>query len=898
MRDFVKLYIRLVGGASRPLPGQRAWNEHKGGPETLLRWLETQLGFLEEEVPLSTMVREYASTLEQVQNACFIPSLQVDRWATATELLQRRIELRLAGWNETDNEALPSLVRDLGRVSAASDELRPDAAARLKRIIGALRNGQILPPHLCILWDPLERWPPLWREVLAFLQTQPAPVVTPQAMPGTALASLQEQLSSGSVEAVTADRSLRWVRCRSFLGACEAIAVALVEEMDLLCDTAVYCENPTTALCLDGCLSRLRLPTMGAWTNTLSHPILQVLPLTIKLCWKPVDPELLLDYLSLPVGPIPRRAARRLAEALAQQPGLGSAAWEKTWHELCDPENDPGGRLNVQLGRWLYCDGKEYGESLPVPLVVERCKLVAQWAAGRAEALEATNEGSSELIESLWIAASQASMLKELAASQGNTVSEPQLGRMLDAAVVKGIRVQSHMEAAGGPRLVTSLSEITSPIRRLIWLGVGTEDRPGCRWTTLELQQLRKCGIDIDDGSQALSALREAERRGLCWVTESLVAVSLPSDVELRAHPAWQQFQNALEAGGQSQPLSLEDLLLNRETTEIEPWQLPTDTSNVQPPQPARPLWRLDPALIEDRSTSSATELTVRLACPLGWVFQYAARLRSSPIAHLPDGFLLKGNFCHTILQAVFGKGGSLLDTKSIMQIVARIFDERLPLDAAPLAKPGRMSERLCLREELMAATRALTETLHAGGYRVVDMELPLTAPIDGKTLKGFIDCLVCCPDGEEAIIDFKYMGRRKYRRLLEEGRAVQLATYSYARSHARHGGFPKVAYLIIGDGLIYSPLGSLLRGYERSTGIDGPAIEDVWNEFFLAIQGAESWMREKSGIPGRPLQNPKDWPPGADKVIEGPGTNKPLDEWEPCRFCEYQVLCGLKELR
>ena len=52
-------------------PGEAVWNEHRGGPDTLLRWLETQLGLLSETVPLSSRILEFAGLLDGCKEATF-----------------------------------------------------------------------------------------------------------------------------------------------------------------------------------------------------------------------------------------------------------------------------------------------------------------------------------------------------------------------------------------------------------------------------------------------------------------------------------------------------------------------------------------------------------------------------------------------------------------------------------------------------------------------------------------------------------------------------------------------------------------------------------------------------------------------------------------------------------
>jgi len=88
---------------------------HRGGPDVLLRWLETQLGLAAPEEPAFRRVAELATALEASPGASFAESLARDRWATATELLDRWDELRLAGWDGAPHPDLPPLAADGAR---------------------------------------------------------------------------------------------------------------------------------------------------------------------------------------------------------------------------------------------------------------------------------------------------------------------------------------------------------------------------------------------------------------------------------------------------------------------------------------------------------------------------------------------------------------------------------------------------------------------------------------------------------------------------------------------------------------------------------------------------------------------------------------------------------------
>jgi ATP-dependent helicase/nuclease subunit B len=888
-----QLQICLTSGTLRPRSGGCTLNVLRGGPETLLRWLETQLGLPSVENHRASCVAEYAAALDSITDSVISKSMANDRWATASELLSRRDELLLSGWDQSDLDGLPDVVREMARAVNGRKFVFPSVSERISRIAEALEDGQQLPDHVCILTDGADRWPKRWQAVLSKLNLEMFVDVPPAAADGTALRAAQNVVRGAKVSRVEPDSSLRYVQTLSQTAAVEFVAATLAHQPDHVERTVILCEDDQLAMQLDACLLRYGLPTMGASASSPAHPVLQVLPLSLALCWQPVDPQCLLDFLTLPVGPIPRRAATALASALTVEPGLGSSEWQACIEELCSSENDPEGKLRERLNEWLFCNRVNQNSRISTKLVRERCASVARWATGLAIAMEAEEAPQVLLTQALRIAAGQATLLGELAQSQGGELGEPQLSRLVEEALSTGVEAIGAIEAAGGPIRVRSLSEIVDPFYRVIWLGLGTDDASACRWSTDQLQTFRNLGIEVDDGTNSLTSLRTAEARGLCLVEDSLLAILLPQDMEKRRHPVWLAVRTILAPEVLESTPVLENLIEHDLVRSLEPFTFSTELAVVEPPQPVRPIWSVDPTLLSDRDTVSATELEDRLACPLKWVFKHRASLRSSSIAQLPDDYRLKGSFCHKILEYAFSDGGELPPVEEAVARVERLFDERLELDAAPLAQSDKYRVRQSLRRELANATRVLISTLASGGYRVKGIEVEVEGEAFGKPLSGSIDCLIEHADGNEGIIDFKY-GGKKYERMIADGKAVQLATYAYSRSIAT-GRFPAVAYLVLADGFLFTPSGGPINGDGSRMVVDGPGIRAVWEKFQTAIADAEEWLTTNGRIPARPIQGSDDWPAGATIVLE---TNLKADDVQSvCKYCDYQHLCGLRQL-
>ncbi|HAH48615.1 MAG TPA: hypothetical protein DCM07_27990, partial [Planctomycetaceae bacterium] len=224
-----RLVIRLTPGPLRPKLGVSTLNEVRGGPEILLRWLETQLGLPTIEAHRASHVTEYATALEKVTDSVISKSLQTDRWATASELLSRRDKLLLSGWDQKHCDTLPEVVRDLAVAADGHRFVFPSVSDRLQSVLNALDDGQILPQHVCILADSADRWPVRWQRVLSRLTVQPIDEPALHGSEGRSLHQAQSIVRGGAIEMIELDESLRYVHTLSQSAAIEFVAATLVE---------------------------------------------------------------------------------------------------------------------------------------------------------------------------------------------------------------------------------------------------------------------------------------------------------------------------------------------------------------------------------------------------------------------------------------------------------------------------------------------------------------------------------------------------------------------------------------------------------------------------------------------------------------------------------------------
>ncbi|MFZ4580191.1 MAG: PD-(D/E)XK nuclease family protein [Myxococcota bacterium] len=792
------------------------------------------------------------------------------------------------------------VVADLAAVERSALPLAAGTAERLEAVTARLTAGLRLPPHALVLDEPIADWPRAWRPVLRALTCRTAEAPTAAAPAALALGQLQRAFLSREEVQVTPDASLAWWRAGSPSLAVATIVSSLAAEPESLADTVLCCADDGPAAAVDNGLARLGLPTAGSSIETLAHPVLQLLPLVLALSWEPVDPALLLEFLSLPVSPIPTYAARKLAEALADQPGLHSTAWDAAVQRLTVPAADAtperiaaAKRTDKRIAEWLHFPRVPRGESLPADLLADRAKQLARWAQGYAGHADT----ASSLRPLLFALGSAATELAKLVGDDGHPVSAPELPRLLSIISVRP-DLPVHPARVGGPQRIRGLHELDRPCARLVWLGRQAAGLRAEPWSPQDIDALRAAGIDVDDGVARVRALRLAEIAALARVTGRLTLVDITSQNEQSGHPLWTRIQHAASQASREKPWQIEVSAVLAGRSTLEPWHPAIGSVQAAlPPAPAT-TWRVPAELLVARETESASSLEKRLSCPLAWTLHYQAKVRPAALASLPATNLLTGRFAHAVLDTVFREQEGLPTPELAARRAQQVFDARVAKDAATLLRPADRSHRIEVRDKVGRTASLLVRTLRAGGYDRVETETVEETTLLGKKVTVRVDCLARDATGRMAVIDIKGGKLTYYRSHLQKGQATQL--YFYAAGLAEKHGIAldqiPVAYLSLGSVAFATPASHPLPGTPLTAHLaKAPPVAEAWGRLLDAIGEADAWMLD-GAVPVRPLQAVAEWPEGLAQVVEAPGKGKALPG--ACGFCDYPILCGAKEVR
>ncbi|MCR5258113.1 MAG: hypothetical protein K6E40_08140, partial [Desulfovibrio sp.] len=565
----ITLGFYLDGGAfPGPVQGTGAADgAMAAGPLGLLSLLETWLGLPSAAEPGGERI---AQCLQAAMHAAQHPgasgaepfyarSLESAPWACAQRLLEMRDQLALAGWQgEAPDASLPRLA-DLAVLEKGLKKAS-DLPARVNRLLDALARWRLPHPLHVELLEPADAWPQPWRRVLAALREAGA-VFSDWRLPvlpkrDTVLARLQAALRKPGTlaEADSADGSLQLLRAGSAEEAAETCAQLLGAE-----GSRAVLLRATPDLALEEALRRFHQPASGYAPASRWRSLLQLLPVSLRMRWKPRSMQTLLDFLLLPESPVPGAVRGFLASALREHPGIGSEAWEaalekaRTWvdsHFREDADKAWRGML-----RQLVPDLYDPREGMPLEEVLAVCGSIEDWAGRRASWREPQGADAS-LLRAL---AGQARELAGMARAAGlDRFPRPVLESMLDHVCALGAEHAFTQEEASPWAVVGHPGQLHGPADTLVWWQFrGQAQASGQLWTADELAWLDSRGF-LPAGREELHRLE-----GLAWTRAAslarrrlvLVLPAREAGEALPLHPFWDCIAASFADAG-AKPLS------------------------------------------------------------------------------------------------------------------------------------------------------------------------------------------------------------------------------------------------------------------------------------------------------------------------------------------------------
>jgi ATP-dependent helicase/nuclease subunit B len=868
------------------------------------------LGLPHEHAPDSIRIPKYRARLQRLADseAFYAKSFEVDPLGTARTLLAWRDSLVEAGW---DGGHIPNGGERLAALTAIerldADPLPRNVPDRLVRVQGALRD-RIVQASIydnIALVEERSLWSARWRNIFTALEQsgthfECVSLVFPGAPQDTDLGRLQRLIRREPVSdvGIRGDGSLLLVRGETPDEVAELTAALLHAGQDGA--LVVRSSDPAT---LESALQRQGLPSQGHVGRSSWRPAMQLLPLALELAFEPRDPYRVLELLTLSVGPFRGLLGAMLARAVAKQPGVGGQEWNKRKARLTEV-------LRKREMSRLQALGKDGTDA--DAYVAARIQRIEDWL----ETPGAGPEGASR--EALIVLAQRVSTWLQKSLALGDTavygaahtqsvafaealthdvrdvLSREQARQVLDDLARAAQGHPLTVEQAGRVPYVAHPSAILAPARTLIFWGFVSDasQRPATQpWNRDELLSLDAAHINFPETGKLLACEADAWRRAALSASERVLFVvpNRAAAQPMSPHPMWDEIAARLGLNERS----AQKLTLHAQRLVSEPSHLGPEVESLTPlalPS-ARAEWALPAGPFESSrqgKPTSATSLRTLASCPLSWVLD-DAEVKSGITARVPEGPLLNGNLSHRLVEELFQIGAFDSEEEEFLSKADALLRQLVRMEAATLLLPGSAFERAQLEAQVRIGVRELHRYLAAAGFRIAGVEEALEIDSVIGRVSARLDLRLIDMQGNPAVLDLKW-GATSYRKLIENGNAVQLAVY--ARALAPNLGaaefFPPAAYFSLNSGKAISADARM----RVAKPVAGASLEATWaglERTLLAVKGTIEDGRILVGGTASAL--------ALIDALKIPEADRAkyfaVAKSDVCGYCPYSSICG-----
>ncbi len=790
------------------------------GPLGFLNILETQLGLLALHPSQAERIVQYRDCLEKLDNdqRFYHRSFATDPLGTAACLLEWRDQWILHGWSGTMADDAPKRLRDMAEVEAfAFTAVSPNIGQRLNAVHQALQHRK---PDIeqVQLVDSVETFPTCWQTVLAELHVV-GPVALQPAGHGF-LKTLQHQLQAAATgqtpkkQPWKVDGSVLVVQAETPTLAAQWLSTQLaVDHQTLLVSGGDGAR-------LDALLAAACLPRQGLKEASAFRPALQVLPLALELLWDPINFYALVQFLTHPVCPVRSYARRRLAEKVADAPGIGGAYWQRTLAEIdkhYGEEQAPKAREQIAI--WIEHARFPSESGAPLDAVIDRVGRLADFFRKRLGETDTAQRlaflaGFGQCIACL-------ESLKGLQAQGADRIRPRQLQKLVAQATANGSDNPLWPAEVGAGQEVSQPGAVIEPVERVIWWQLVMPVLPGSDpWSAREVRALREAGTVLPEVADRLDRAAHDWLRPVLAAQAQLVLVLPPPGEEV--HPLWQMIGAVVE---QPRVIELETLLsAGGETMAL--------VTPVPLPAPKR-WWQLpDDIAITLRPKESFSSLEQLLFNPYQWLLRYSAKLQPSRIVSMGGDFRMLGNLAHGLVEQYFLHPSALVMSEAEFDVwFAESFSVLVDQEGAILRSPGRGADLEGFRYRLHHSMRSLRGQVAKAGMVQVLPERGVAGQFPGGELTGSADLVMRNGRGEHAIVDMKWSGIKKFPDKLKRNRHLQLAIYAELLRQET-GEWPSVAYYVLDRARFLAPDERAFPDAEVVPSADGENTAQLWQRF------------------------------------------------------------------
>jgi len=880
-----------------PEPPQTELGYVTVGPAGLISILETQLGLTAPiESPFTRLI-QYRECLGQLdhEKRFYHRSFNVDEISVTKTLLNWRDQWYLAGWNGKIIKDAEDRIKDMGEIEAmAQKTVAPSMGQRLQKVLHAL-DTQSTQIEIIELIDTLDDLPYLWQTIISRFKY--IDLITdnrkPSAKPGSDLRLLQELLldlnktdnKQPSVKPMKGDGSVVVLNASSNAVSGRFLAEHIKTTEKKHSISILAGKNGAQ---FDDALECTDQARCGFKQFSALRPALQMLPLSLNLFWKPINPAALIQFLTHPITPLPKKLCRKLARAVIESPGVGSQRWQETIDEFIEGKEKDGWdaskiqSIREKIDYWLPSILFEPTEGIPAKTAAERAQRVSSWLGGLT-GIAKDGHLQAQYAAAQKLASDFSNMLVLIKLQGKGLVDKLLLERLLQEVSGQGISIPDKYAECGHVPISDNPATFVNGCGEIIWQNFTMVDLPrSYPWSQTELSSLRRHGVHLRTIDEELHYISKTWLRPVMSATERIVFVIHETDEE--RHPLWDQMVSCTEGWVE---LNLEESIKDNNKGSL--YSIPIYPIEFKSLPPLKRWWHLtEKKFLSPRPTESYSSLESLIKSPYQWVLQYKARLFQGNLYELPSGNLLKGSLAHRLFELFFteNKGWGKMNRADLKRWFENKHPKLLEEEGAVLLMPGMTMEREGFIEATQHALINLVDHLKTASLSDVRMEVPVEGNFIDGDIRGYVDLLAKDNQHKEVVVDVKWGGMRYRGDELRKNQHLQLLIYACMRKQMKsHSDWPRQAFFIIDAARMLAQSNTLFP----SAVVFAPETEVSSADLWKFLKHMYMWRRKQLDE-GKIEITVKGAEPDGDSAP--PESGFPIDAYNDA-FNDFAVLTG-----
>ena len=843
--------------------GQALHGHQYLGSKGLLEWLELHLGYTQKDVNNAIRVLQYKKVIAKMERETSHPELYIwssfqnDAWKSAKRLLQWRDELVLAHYDFDCQEQKLQRLYALSKIEDAQDGDLPkgvndrwvdvyEELVSRNENVSRNQNG-----HELIVYEPIHLMHPFFQKLFEALKKNGCSITEKEydypVSKNTDLAKVQNKFKEpASKDTLTCqqDGSLAIFHAENEQLLAEAISM-YVDKEDLHDTVFVIPERGDV---LEAAFTKRDFPRMGYVSTIENAGLDQLFSLFSLFLWKPINPEKLIQFLTLPRTPLSRKLQSTLAYTYANLPGIGNDDWneavEKYMNELPEKQKKKEESLfNDLFGRKLSFDADEGASPKSV---LDLYEILRSWAV---KEIKTEDEEKRRIFHRLKKMCEDFMDLVKIESQQNQLLSERTIKSWQEAVHENDHYKLGHAEI-GAPTYVKQASNICQKAKQIIWwnfLDYGNPLKHFSDWDKAEEKVLAgfwtyaKKDIIASWYWKMKQAILMAEEKLILCIPDKKMGELAESNPLLNDLKAW---ITNLESIYQEVDITSDAMSVGEKKVSFE-----------SVPAAALPFnqvyHQLDPKLLskfKKGKAESFSSLEKLIHYPAQYLLKYLLKIRPNNIPEVSVSNLLKGNVAHKLAEVLLKEEKNLkLPEDKFEEKILSTLEELIEKEASIFLLKKNQISLQAYKPKVIKAIKHLRRLIQKGAWEVFGVEKAMdTNAYDNMELSGILD-LILKKGNRFAIVDLKWGGYNKRMNELVKEEDLQLLIYYKLLLQKHANAKIDMAYYIISEQRVLTRTKDLFEDVEAISivGEESEVRANLWAKLVKTIKYRQGQFAE-----------------------------------------------------